>query len=126
MFYPYAYGTLNIPKSEEKILKNLLTNINKEFDLKSEIGSAAEVLNYLSPGNCLDYAYSVTKVNYAYAWEIYKDHYSRYDSFLQISEEADPDECFRTFNPTNHEELVETLDKWSKALEKTIKMVCSK
>lgn len=124
MFIPYAHDFFPIPeKDEEKMLK-VLTTIDKEFDLNMEIGPASEILSYLSPGNCMDYAYSVSKVPYTYAWEIYSDRpHLESISFLQGQTPADSSECLSKFNPLEKKAYEKLLYKWTSAFEKTISLV---
>jgi len=51
-------------------MMDILRNMNPKY-CDCDIGSAAEELNYLCPGTCLDYAYDVVKTPYSLAWEIY-------------------------------------------------------
>lgn len=131
IFIPWAYDFIRLDLDEEEKLLNVMKEMEKASGVDAEYGTAEEVLEYIATGSCMDYAYGVCDVPYAYAWEIYgaKEDFA---SFLQEVKQKgtnhkhkDPGECFPEFNPPTKSKYLETLDKWTKALEETMKLVCS-
>ena len=124
MFFPYVYDYLSIPENDEKRMMEVLDTINQEFELAKKVGPGAEALKYIAPGNCLDYAYSVDKVPYTYAWEIYQGESEKTStSFLQITNSLENDECLEFFNPLEKEIYEDILWRWSRALERMIEII---
>lgn len=121
MLYPYAYTYDSIDSETEENLNSLLNSVKSDAGLYSDIGQVSSILNYLSSGTCLDYAYSKL-VTHSYAFEIYVET-SR--SALQVTLEPDDSVCFSIYNPKTHEDYLDTLEKWTTAIKSTISQVCN-
>lgn len=120
LMYPYAYTFDQIEDETRNELESVLKKVKSDAGLSGEVGQVSLLLDYLSSGNCLDYAFS-RKVTYAFAFEIYAEK-SR--SALQISMESNDDVCFSIFNPQTHHDYLETLEKWTNAIKATVGQVC--
>lgn len=122
LMYPYAYTYDRLDSDTEAELESVLRNVKSDAGLGSEIGQVSILLDYLSSGNCLDYAFSQS-VTYAFAFEIYAE---KAKSALQITMESNDNICFSIFNPQTHHDYLETLDKWTNAIKSAIGQVCPK
>ena len=72
MYTPFAYSRDVPQRPEEKEMLKLLYPLDEEH-CQCPMGAAGKEVGYLCPGTCLDYAYDVAKVPYAFAFEIYAD-----------------------------------------------------
>jgi len=115
LYTPYAFSKQE-PLNKE--LLEVMQTINKKYCLCT-VGPAAKKLHYESYGNCLDYAYDVAKVPFAFAWEVFEDSNL---SFLQSSAQ----QCLGFFNPTEEQLYQETIDKWVLSIKETINIVRTK
>jgi len=81
MYTPYAYKKTNdvinpnpsvvsiLEKGKAKMLE-VLRDVNRDY-CRCGVGAAAVELNYLCPGNCMDYAFDEWHVPYSFAFEIW-------------------------------------------------------
>ncbi|KAM3130495.1 hypothetical protein pb186bvf_017404 [Paramecium bursaria] len=111
-----AYDPSQKAKEAKKICKGCL------------LGGASEQLKYTADGASLDYAYDVAQVEESYTLEIYRllDRYSynepetSYSEFVQNKHKAQITakdmECFNFFNPDEHSEYREVLQRWSEII----------
>lgn len=81
MYTPYAYKKSHSVVSSDKAVSSfleagkskmieVLKEVNKDY-CRCGVGAAAIELNYLCPGNCMDYAFDEMKVPYSFAFEIW-------------------------------------------------------
>jgi hypothetical protein len=81
MYTPYAYtkaNTVRMPDQRvsqyllagRRTMIDILRDLNRDF-CRCGVGAAAQELNYLCPGNCLDYAFENLRVPYSFAFEIW-------------------------------------------------------
>lgn len=75
VFHPYAYDRED-PVTNAQNLKSVVKNIQNKFCSSCLAGSASKLIRYKSSGTSLDYAYSVLKIPYSFAWEIFTDETS--------------------------------------------------
>lgn len=69
---PFAYKFSFLKAANElKEQENIVDQISGQY-CDCPHGPMSDTIHYVSPGNCLDYAYSVKKVKYSFAFEIFK------------------------------------------------------
>lgn len=54
-------------------MMDILNKIKTKYCEVCHVGAPSKLIGYKSSGTCLDYAYDILKVPYAFAWEIYTD-----------------------------------------------------
>ncbi|CAG9313373.1 unnamed protein product [Blepharisma stoltei] len=128
LFMPYAYKKSSGNRYHEKML-DVLNQVNTKH-CHCAVGPAAEILDYVCPGNCMDYAYDRTKVPFSFAFEIYEQTSAfksflqkPYSCFIQTTQHMSNSECFYFFNPKSEDDYKYTLDTWMGILKDTILLV---
>lgn len=76
MYTPFAYSTSIPTGPEESEMLSMILPLDEE-SCQCPMGAAGKEVGYLCPGTCLDYAYDVLKVPYAFAFEIYGNEEER-------------------------------------------------
>ncbi len=76
MYTPFAYSTSVPTGPEESEMLKMILPLDEE-SCQCPMGAAGKEVGYLCPGTCLDYAYDVLKVPYAFAFEIYGNEEER-------------------------------------------------
>ena len=135
LYTPWAYCTEKATDNEGPMIE-VLQQIHDDYCDDCAIGAAGKTVGYKCPGTCLDYAYADEGIQWAFAWEIYKQPTTKFFSFLQTPHkpyscfvqttsrsEMSPAQCLGFFNPMTEEDYDETIDKWSDALLDTVELI---
>lgn len=107
LFYPYG-SSMKEAEVNGFEMKSILNDIKNNLCKWCSVGTPSQYLNYISPGNCLDYAYDKLKVKYSFAWEIYSDE-------VNYKEELKKDNNITKFENENEENIEFT--KYSSFME---------
>jgi len=76
MYTPFAYSTSVPTGPEESEMLSMILPLDEKY-CQCPMGAAGKEVGYLCPGTCLDYAYDVLNVPFAFAFEIYGDENER-------------------------------------------------
>ena len=116
MYTPYAYKKDKLITHKNPQVANFLTqsrhnmfqvlaDVNRDY-CRCSIGAAAVALNYLCPGNCMDYAFDKLQIPYSFAFEVWDgEHYAnkRTTSLIEASGEAMLDALYNDDHEHHHD-----------------------
>mmetsp|Transcript_46536 Transcript_46536/g.122906 ORF Transcript_46536/g.122906 Transcript_46536/m.122906 type:complete len:395 (-) Transcript_46536:48-1232(-) len=78
MYMPWAYDMEHLATRNNKNMRELLVNLDKQY-CQCPYGAAGKEVGYSCPGTCLDYVYDKLNCSYSFAFEIYTGHMYRDD-----------------------------------------------
>jgi hypothetical protein len=130
MYMPWAVNSTEAVGRNHDRMRAVLTQLDDQF-CQCPFGAAGAQVGYSSPGTSLDWVFSNTPVDYAYAFEIFDGFNDgslrpRWERLRGGASLIQTPNCFKQFNPVTNVDYRETVDNWKGALVELARLVVQK